>query len=214
LNPDQQAWSPPVLDQTSEGTWRWATTWHQGYAYSVGYGGEDLQGCLYRSPDGLHWQAWVKPFFPNAAIFSNESSLVSDGETLWCLTRRDARGGAKAILGRANQAIKVWQWQTLPISIGGPKLIKLSNGEWVMAVRRINFKRWTAKTCLYKLNSQQNRVKLWRTLPSSGDTSYPGLVEKDQTLYLSYYSSHQDQQTNIYLTRIALTVKKRSTHFG
>ncbi|UQB42704.1 hypothetical protein JX580_02065 [Thiomicrospira microaerophila] len=213
LNEHHQDWSLPVLDETSEGTWRWATTWHKGLAFSVGYSGLDKQGCLYQSEDGLHWQAWVKPFFPDSAIFSNETSLVSDGETLWCLTRRDATGGAKAIIGRADHSCQKWHWQTLPISIGGPKLIKLSNGEWVMAVRRINFKRWTAKTCLYKLNPKTAKVKLWRTLPSGGDTSYAGMVEQDGRLYISYYSSHRDNQTHIYLADIPLVTKKRSTHY-
>jgi hypothetical protein len=210
LKPSYQAWSSVVLDESSEGTWRWATTWHQGYAYSVGYGAEDQQGCLYRSLDGLHWHVWVKPLFPNPDIFSNESSMVSDGVHLWCLTRRDARGGAKAILGVASHSIKSWKWKTLPISIGGPKLLKLSNNEWVMAVRRINFKRWKAKTCLYKLNPQTLQVKLWRILPSSSDTSYAGMVEKDQTLYVSYYSSHLNKQTDIYFMAENLQTKKRS----
>jgi hypothetical protein len=82
-----------------------------------------------------------------------------------------------------------------------------------MAVRRLNFKRWTAKTCLYKLNPPQNRVKLWRTLPSAGDTSYAGLVEKDQTLYVSYYSSHKDAQANVYLAAIPLIRVKPSRRF-
>lgn len=210
---EHQAWSEPILDATGEGTWRWATTWHQGRAYSVGYGAQDQQGCLYFSEDGLHWQAWLKPFFPDARVFSNESSLVSDGDTLWCLTRRDGRGGAKAILGVASGSLKTWRWKTLPISIGGPKLVRLSNGEWVMAVRRINFKRWTAKTCLYKLNPHSGQVKPWRTLPSGGDCSYPGLVEREGVLYVSYYSSHLNKQTDIYLMTENLQTKKRSQKF-
>ncbi|BBP43084.1 sialidase family protein [Thiosulfativibrio zosterae] len=211
---NDQAWSSPIIDKTSEGTWRWATTWHKGYAYSVGYGGHDQQGCLYRSDDGLHWEAWLKPFFTDATVFSNESSLVSEGENLVCLTRRDAAGGAKAILGCTTDELKAWHWKTLPIAIGGPKLLKLSNGEWVMAVRRINYKRGLAKTRLYKLNPHSGKTKHWRTLPSGGDTSYAGMVEKNGQLYISYYSSHQDSQTNIYLVTLPLKVKKRSLKFA
>jgi len=214
LDKPNQAWLAPVLDQTSEGTWRWATTWHQGMAYSVGYSGSDKQGCLYRSEDGLHWRDWVTPFFPDASVFSNESSLVSDGDKLYCLTRRDKAGGAKAVLGQSSGPLTSWQWQILPLSIGGPKLVKLSNGEWLMAVRRINYKRWKAKTLLYKINPQTGKVKHWRTLPSGGDTSYAGMVEQNGQLYISYYSSHQDSQTNIYLVNLPLTVKKRSRKFA
>lgn len=213
LHPDNQAWLLSWDSDTAEGTWRWATTWHQGYAYSVGYGGADQQGCLYRSLDGLHWQAWLKPFFPDARVFSNETSLVSDGERLVCLTRRDAPGGIKALWGQAQGDAQRWQWQTLPLAIGGPKLLKLSNGEWVMAVRRINFKRRTAKTRLYKWKPKTGRVKLWRTLPSGGDCSYAGLVEREGVLYISYYSSHEDNQNRIYLASWPLQRKKRSQAF-
>lgn len=211
-------WSAPVLDQTSEGSWRWAPTWHKGTAYSVGYGAEDIQGCLYESKDGLHWQAVLKPFFPDTGVFTNESTLVSDNETLWCLSRRDAAGGAKAILGKAiltnaTRWLKNWQWQTVSKAIGGPKLIKLSNGEWLLAARRINYKRWSAKTVLYKLNPKSGRLKVWRELPSAGDSSYAGMVEKEGKLYISYYSCHLNGQSNIFLAVIALIKTKRSRTF-
>ena len=40
---------------------------------------------------------------------------------------------------------------------------------------------------------------LW--LPSGGDCSYPGMVEHDELLWLSYYSSHEGK-TSIYLAQI------------
>lgn len=209
-----QAWSEPVLDSTSQGTWRWATTWHQQYAYSVGYAGHDKQGCLYRSKDGLNWQSWVAPFFPDANVMSNEASIAFDGERAYCLLRRDGRGGVKAMLGQSLPPYTEWQWRALNQSIGGPKLLKLSNGEFVAAVRYINYKRWKAKTVIYKLDPLRNRLKPWRVLPSAGDSSYAGLVEQDGTLYVSYYSSHVDDQVSIYLAVIPLIKKNRSRRFG
>jgi len=215
----ESIWSQPLLDATSEGTWRWAVTWHQGKAYSVGYGGNDLNGCLYRSDDGLHWQKWVEDFFPDLQVFTNESSLLSDGENLWCLSRRDAPNGGKAVLANSTGRLKNWNWQVLAKHIGGPKLVTLSNGECVVAGRYINFKRWTAKTNLYKLNKNTGRLKLWRTLPSYGDCSYPGMVEKDEKLYVSYYSSSRfgkednAPQANVFLAVIPLIDNKRSSKF-
>lgn len=211
---EQNHWSAPILDDTSEGTWRWAVTWHQGKAYSVGYGGQDIHGCLYRSDDGLHWQKWVEDFFPDPSIFTNESSLVSQGDSLICLSRRDAAGGANAVLGISTGRLKTWHWKLLAKPIGGPKLMQLSNGEFVVVGRYINFKRWSAKTRLYKLNNHTGRLKLWRELPSAGDTSYAGMIEYDGQLYISYYSCHQHSHTAIYLARIALHTKKRSKRFA
>jgi hypothetical protein len=41
------------------------------------------------------------------------------------------------------------------------------------------------------------------TLPSGGDTSYPGMVWHDGLLWMSYYSSHEGK-ASIYLARIRL----------
>ncbi len=41
------------------------------------------------------------------------------------------------------------------------------------------------------------------TLPSGGDTSYPGLLVHEGRLWVSYYSSHEGK-TSIYLARIPL----------
>jgi hypothetical protein len=39
------------------------------------------------------------------------------------------------------------------------------------------------------------------TLPSGGDTSYPGMLWHDGLLWLSYYASHEGK-TAIYLARV------------
>ena len=44
------------------------------------------------------------------------------------------------------------------------------------------------------------------TLPSGGDTSYPGLVWHDGLLWMSYYSSHEGK-TSIYLAKIKLPLE-------
>ena len=40
------------------------------------------------------------------------------------------------------------------------------------------------------------------TLPSGGDTSYPGLVWHDGLLWISYYSSHEGKKSAIYLAKV------------
>jgi hypothetical protein len=39
-------------------------------------------------------------------------------------------------------------------------------------------------------------------LPSGGDCSYPGMVWHGNELWISYYSSHEDSTTSIYLSRL------------
>ena len=39
------------------------------------------------------------------------------------------------------------------------------------------------------------------TVPSGGDTSYPGMVEHDGALWMSYYATHEGKSA-IYLARL------------
>ena len=41
------------------------------------------------------------------------------------------------------------------------------------------------------------------TVPSGGDCSYPGLVWRDNLLWMSYYSSHEGK-TSVYLAKIKI----------
>ncbi len=57
------------------------------------------------------------------------------------------------------------------------------------------------KTVLARMD--RDRYEPVLTLPSGGDTSYPGLVWHDDQLWMSYYSSHEGK-TSIYLARIRI----------
>lgn len=210
-----QQWNDPVIDGLGKSTWRWAPTWHDQKAYAIGYAGRDRQGCLYRSDDGLRWQILSAPFFPISHILTNESSLAFDVKTrrAFCLTRRDAFGGANALLGMSEAPYELWQWQKLNNALGGQKLLQLSNGEWISGFRSINYKRGTARTVIQKLDIVKGRLKPWLILPSGGDCSYVGMVEREGYLQVSYYSSHIDAQARIYVATIPLRTKKRSRRF-
>jgi hypothetical protein len=211
---DTQVWQEPVIDGMGKATWRWAPTWHDNKAYSVGYAGRDRQGCLYQSDDGLRWRIHVAPFFPQNTIFTNESSLAFDvNGTAYCLTRRDAIQGAAALLGTAQPPYLDWHWRKTNVALGGPKLLRLSNGEWIAAFRRINYRRGTARTLVQKLDVKTARFKPWLTLPSGGDTSYAGMIEHEGRLLVSYYSSHEAHQARIFIADIPLKLKKRSRRF-
>ena len=56
-------------------------------------------------------------------------------------------------------------------------------------------------TALLRLNLKDKQLRKITTLPSAGDNSYPGLVLHNKTLFMSYYSSHEDQKSQIYLAQ-------------
>ncbi len=191
------------LGSSSIGTWRWSATSFDQSLFSVGYSRLDIDGCLYRSDRGVEWSAVVKNFFPPSECFSNESSLVYDepSKTAYCLLRRDGND-CPAVLGSSKPPFTRWQWQDMDLRIGGPKMLQLQNGE-LLAGFRI-FTEDSAQTIIATLDLQSSQFKPLLTLPSDGDCSYPGMVVQGSTLFVSYYSSHQDS-TSVYLAKILIS---------
>ena len=199
---DKNELTGPYLCDTSYGTWRWGPSWYNGRVYSIGYAGKDLQGCLYQSVDGKDWLAHKAPFFPASDFFSNESSLVfTDEDIAYCLLRRDGQG-ANALLGHAVPPYSDWDWIDLELSIGGPKMILMQNGALVAAFRVINDEGDDARTVLYQIKPNGQMFFLSELL-SGGDTSYAGMVEFNNHLWISYYSSHEEKSA-IYFAKVKI----------
>ncbi|QDT56242.1 hypothetical protein Pan44_42940 [Caulifigura coniformis] len=185
------------------GYWLWRVTWQGDVAYSVGYGtGSNRTTRLYRSLDGRKFETLVPELVGEG--YPNESSLLfqKDGTGL-CLLRRDDKEAPNAMLGTATAPYDKWSFKTLDTRIGGPQLIDLPDGRVVVSGRDYVGK---AKTSVWFLNPKTGKLDMTATLPSGGDTSYPGLVFRDGLLWVSYYSSHEGK-TSIYLAKLKLPEK-------
>jgi hypothetical protein len=179
--------------------WVWRVTWHKRVAWGIGYATTD-PNCirLYRSDDGRRFETHVPDL--QVAGYPNETSLLflSD-DTCLCLLRRDDTPG-DALLGNSAPPYTDWTWRSLGIRVGGPHLLQLPDGRLVAAGRDYV---GGAKTRLWWLNADRPALEEIVTLPSGGDTSYPGLVFHDGLLWVSYYSSHEGK-TSIHLARVRL----------
>ncbi|MCK5464385.1 MAG: hypothetical protein KAI95_15260, partial [Bacteroidales bacterium] len=60
-----------------------------------------------------------------------------------------------------------------------------------------------ASTSLCLVDPVKGDMKECLKLPSGGDTSYAGMVEHEGSIWISYYSSHEEK-TAIYLARVRL----------
>ena len=88
LSTDGLNWSSAYACPSGVNNWRWAVTWHNGMGYSVGYGGKDQKGVLYRTRDGKSWRVLRANLFPGGG---NEASLAFGADnTAYCILR-DAR---------------------------------------------------------------------------------------------------------------------------
>jgi len=191
---DGRQWGKPTAIG-EENFWLWRVTWHKGIAYSNGYtvtGPRFIR--LYTSRDGRTFKTLVERVRNNVG----EDSLVfvEDG-TCYCLARPSS-------LGVSRPPYTQWSWKHLKgiREFGGPHMIRLPGGRFVAAGRCYDEKR-RPNTSLLWLDVKKPALRPLLTLPSGGDTSYPGLVFHEGLLWVSYYSSHEGK-TSIYLAKVKL----------
>ncbi len=177
--------------------WIWRITWHEGTAYGIGYDSRKAHRSirLYRSPDGRRFEPLVPRLLDVG--YPNESCLVFDGNTAYCLLRRDGQPSS-GLLGISSPPYTQWSWQDLGVRIGGPCMIRLPDGRLLAAVRLYD---GNARTSLCWIDPPTGTLREALRLPSGGDTSYAGMVLDGNTLWVSYYSTHENK-TAIYFSRV------------
>lgn len=180
--------------------WLWRTTWHNGKAYNFGYACRDEKSLrLYSSNDGKSFETLVKNL--NIEGYPNETSIVFKGDTAFCLLRCDG-GNKSGLLGISLPPYNHWNWKDLGVRIGGPHMIMLPDGRLLATVRLYGGEGWSpARTSLCWIDPTTGKLKEVLELPSGGDCSYAGMVWHDNTLWVSYYSSHEEK-TTIYLAKV------------
>ena len=194
---DGRNWSTPH-EIGDPNFWLWRVTWHRDKAYGIGYGcGGEKSVRLYTSDDGKTFETHVERLFDVG--YPNETSLVFEGDTAYCLLRRDGTPGS-GLLGVSQPPYTDWTWKDLGVKIGGPHMIRLPDGRYVAAVRLYD---GAVRTSLCWLDPKAGELTEFLKLPSGGDTSYPGLVWHEGLLWVSYYSSHEGK-TSIYLAKVQL----------
>jgi hypothetical protein len=198
---DGGQWSEPQI-VIPPGRWLWRVTWQDDWAYGVAYAASDGRpfSSLHRSRDGRHFET-VAPQLLGAGGWPTEARIrFADDRTAYCLHRRDGEQGNTAYLGSSPPPYDDWTWRDLGVGLGGPNFVRVPSGEWIAAGRRSES---GPRTEIAELDLRRGELRPLLTLPSGGDTSYPGLVWFDDMLWVSYYSSHE-QRTNVYLARVRL----------
>lgn len=203
---DGTEWTKPKV-VVEPGYWLWRVTWHERKAYGIAYASArprtgDQSTILLASDDGLgaRYTELVPKLFGEG--WPTEATLRFDKDgAMYCLQRRDGRPLPSAFLGTSRPPYKEWKWHDLGMFIGGPNFIQLASGEWIAAGRFVTSGK--AKTAVARLDVESGTIEQILELPSGGDSSYPGLVWRDDLLYMSYYSSHEDK-TNVYLAKLRI----------
>jgi hypothetical protein len=195
---DAAKWTKPepVLE---EGDWLWRLTWHDRSGYGVSYygggGSNGQRGCtLYRTIDGLSYEKIVGWEVDGCSETTLRFEL--DG-TMFAMVRGE--GDPKmGFIGRSRPPYTDWTWKEAGQRFGGPEFTILPNGQMWAGSRHYGDEQTTV---VARMTPDSYEPVL--TLPSGGDTSYPGFVFHDGLLWMSYYASHEGK-TNIYLAKIRL----------
>ncbi len=180
--------------------WLWRATWHKGMAYGTVYQALGLESKLQlvRSRDGINYE-FVKNF--GLVGRPNETTLrFSEDDKLFAIVRRES-GSTHGFFGSSDPPYTQWKWQELDAQLGGPDLLILPDGNMIAGSREYP-ENFNQRMILAKVTMDGNFRKLV-TLPSGGDCSYPGLLIKDNILYVAYYSTHEER-TSMYLARLWL----------
>ncbi|HRE17125.1 MAG TPA: hypothetical protein PLW86_08665, partial [Rhodocyclaceae bacterium] len=191
---DGEQWSAPQTVGEPD-FWIWKMAWAQDAVYGIGYrcGGDPRTLRLYRSTDGIQFTR-LEAKLPDEANPTEAALCFDASQTAWCLLRRNHGTG---LLGHAAAPYTDWQWQDTGTPLGGPAILARPEGELLGACRLVDEE---VRTSIVALDAMTGTLSEVMTLPSGGDTSYPGLCEHDGLLWISYYSSHEGQSA-IYLAR-------------
>ncbi|MBN1345472.1 MAG: exo-alpha-sialidase [Phycisphaerae bacterium] len=198
---DGKSWTP-TQRVLSEGEWLWRVTWHDGKGYGVSYNSAAFKAkqrkycqALFVTTDGLHYDRICDLEVDG---YAGETTLrFLPDATMIALVRRESNDKCGWI-GASKPPYTQWSWHKTKHHLGGPDFIILPDGSMWAGSRSYP---GGAKTVLARFGPKTYEPVL--TLPSGGDTSYPGFVYHDNLLWMSYYASHEGR-TSIYLAKIRL----------
>lgn len=215
---DGTTWTAPKKVLTPD-EWLWRVVWHDGVGYGTSYnaaarttpeakkasetgiappGPADWKLKLFKTTDGENYTLVTQVDVPG---HPNETTVrvLADGRMV-ALVRREG-GDQHGWVGVAKPPFTEWAWKPLPRRVGGPNFIQIPDGRIVAITRHYTP---SASTMLSFLDADKGTIDDVLKFPSGGDTSYAGMVWHEGVLWVSYYSSHENKKTSIYLAKVKL----------
>jgi hypothetical protein len=203
---DGRSWSTPKTVSV-EGEWLWRVTWHKkigyGFAYPLSGPTKDAALTLWKTSDGLQYEPVKRKLRPESCWPSEAAARFLADDTMVALVRGEQPGG-HAFVGTSRPPYTDWKWADAGHSAQGPDFLVAPDGRMFYGGRDVSA---GPKTVVGLLSPRIAKPLL--TLPSGGDTSYPGLVWHDGQLWISYYASHEGKAA-IYLARVRVTPPDQS----
>ena len=193
---DGRSWSAPRII-AKEGDWLWRLTWHDRTGYGAAYrGGRPPLGermcALYKTQNGVDYEEVVEWYVDGCS----ETTLRFELDGTMVAMVRGEGDPPRGWIGTSRPPYTEWTWEDAGQRFGGPEFTILPNGQMWAASRHYAEEETTVVARMTK-----DSYEPVLTLPSGGDTSYPGMVYHDGLLWISYYASHEGK-TNVYLAKV------------
>lgn len=189
-------------DLENWGSWFWRVTWHGKTGYAIDYqiGPEERKGptamYLVKTKNG---KKFTKVSEIKLDGFPNEATVRFDENgTLYAMIRREI-SDQMGVWAKAEAPYTDWQFQKMNVRLGGPNFVFTEDQKVIAGTRK--YVPGVHTTILG--GDKSGNFKELIQFPSSGDTSYPGLVIHDNKLWVSYYSSHEGKSA-IYISEIEM----------
>lgn len=196
---DGETWSE-VRGVYEEKWWLWRVRHHDGAFYSIGYSAfrptpPVRESRLLRSEDGLNWELVSTV---TKERMSGEADMWFEGDgSMWLVTRTGEAPG-HAWLHQSDTSKQTWTAHDLGELIHSPAIAKWKDRFFVAGRGRNAGGGYVTR--LWELYPSESRVREVLTLPSGGDTSYPGLLvdpasldAENPALLISWYSQHEQE---------------------
>ena len=209
-------WSKPKQIY-QDNYWVWGVGYEKGIFYGLAYGGNEprhprsiKQLHLVNSLDGLEWEK-VSQVCPNG---SEATFRITDKGNMRVAIRD--KNDSRLTIAEAKPPFYKWDIADVDKVIPSPKLFAVGGREYLIGRRHLQDPSdpqlfLDRRTSIWQFDD--HKIEHILDLPSSGDTSYAGvLLRKDGTLIISYYSQHDIKYgrehwkypSNIYLAQIQL----------
>jgi hypothetical protein len=173
----------PNLDRN----WLWNIEWIDGNAYGFIY---SPYFAFTKSQDGIHYRIIERI---NLSDSPSEASLIKWKNKYVAVVRRNTN----SLIGIYNK--NKWEWFDSQHRVACPKLIKIKGNLYVVG-RHYGDKKQTA---IFRIDMKRHILKYVFGIPCKTDCGYPGLVYKDDVLYITYYSG-DGKKSDINLAKVKL----------
>lgn len=176
--------------------WYWRDVWKGSTNYVISYGSDGFTR-LNTSMDGKTYQQLDDPL--NNQSGTSEAGLIFEpnGDAVAIV-----RTATSSLIGTSFGNYTSWTWTDTGLFVGGPDMIQLPDGRIIVAARFTDT--GAEQTELAWLNPTAGSLMPFLTLPSGGDTGYPGMVYQNGDLLVSYYSEEQLGKDSVYFATVAI----------